>query len=429
MHVSSPYEGRRLGVLDHLSISGFWFGSNVLWAAMLLVIIPKQMEIMKGKDAALYNGNLVGIGALIALVVPLVVGVLSDRCQHPKGRRRPYIAWGVVINIAGLALLFLGGQSGHFINYLAGYLLLQLGNNIATGAFSGIIPDLVPADQRGIASGYMGLLSTFGSAVGAILASILIGKNVMLAYLLLGVVLVLSASFTIFGTKENALEGESERLSWKEYLKGLWIDPKKFPDFAWVWATRAMVMLGFYAIQPNIQYYLRDMLHLEDAAAAAGKMFLLVLIAATVTGILGGWLSDRVGRKRIVYLANALMALMAVAFPMCGTLSMATIVAVIFGLGYGAYISVDWALGTDVLPNKADAGKDMAVWHIAMVLPQSVAAPVAGIVLSAFGTKEALVGKDLVAQYQPGGYFALFGFAALMLGLGAFFLRNVKGSS
>ena len=44
-----------------------------------------------------------------------------------------------------------------------------------------------------------------------------------------------------------------------------------------------------------------------------------------------------------------------------------------FGIGYGTYQAVDWALGTDVLPNKdTDAAKDLGVWHIAFVLPQSL---------------------------------------------------------
>lgn len=433
--VPSPYEGTKLRVRDHLALSAFWFGTNVMWTALLLILIPKHMEMMKGREASAYNGNLIGIGAIIALIIPLIIGPLSDRCQQVWGRRRPFIAVGAVVNLVGLGIIYSGLIANSFPQYLAGYLAVQLGNNIATGAYTGLIPDLVPEDQRGIASGYMGLLTQLGSALGAIgcivlvktkddLGVLLPNPDFSLAFIFIGAVVTLSAAFTLFGIKENRLQIDPPRFNWNTYIRSLWIDPKKYPDFAWVWITRALVMLGFYTVQPNIQYYLRDVVNLPDPARDAGYLFLAVLLAATVTGLLGGWLSDRTGRKKIVYIANTLMTVTALAFPFCRSFETATLVAVIFGLGYGAYISVDWALGTDVLPNKQDAGKDMAVWHIAMVLPQSLAAPLAGFILLALGTTQV----NGVAHYSQTGYMAIFGMAALFLALGAFWLRNVKGA-
>ncbi|MBO0796486.1 MAG: hypothetical protein J2P36_36830, partial [Ktedonobacteraceae bacterium] len=49
----------------------------------------------------------------------------------------------------------------------------------------------------------------------------------------------------------------------------------------------------------------------------------------------------------------------------------------LFGLGYGAYGSVDWALVADVLPSDRNFARDMGVWNIALSLPQ-VVAPVLG---------------------------------------------------
>jgi MFS family permease len=225
--------------------------------------------------------------------------------------------------------------------------------------------------------------------------------------------------------KENQLT-EYVPLNWKVYLKSL-IDPlikKDHQDFKWVWITRALVMLGFYIVQPNLYFYLRDVIKVPDPDGSTVGMILLVLIGATITGLVGGHLSEKIGRKPIVYAANGIMAAMAMAFPFCTGYASALTVAIIFGLGYGAYVSVDWALGTDVLPDKAHAGKDMAVWHVAMVFPQAIAAPVAGYVLRYFGTTR--VGE--VEQYQHQGFQAIFAIAAVFLVLGAVLLRNVKGA-
>ncbi len=78
-HVPSPYEGMRLTVKNHLSISAFWFGSNVLWTAFLAVMLPPHMERIGGARASELQGTLIGIGAVFALLVPLLVGPMSDR--------------------------------------------------------------------------------------------------------------------------------------------------------------------------------------------------------------------------------------------------------------------------------------------------------------------------------------------------------------
>ncbi|MDH7569375.1 MAG: MFS transporter, partial [Armatimonadota bacterium] len=134
----------------------------------------------------------------------------------------------------------------------------------------------------------------------------------------------------------------------------------------------------------------------------------------------------RVGRKRVVYVANTVVALAALSVLFAHTLSATVILVAIFGLGYGAYYSVDWALACDVLPRREDAAKDMAVWHIALTLPQSLAMPLAGAVVGLFGSTmvETLGGE--VARYPLAGYRALFSMAAFFLLLGAVLLRNVK---
>lgn len=125
----------------------------------------------------------------------------------------------------------------------------------------------------------------------------------------------------------------------------------------------------------------------------------------------------------MVYIANCAVALTCFGFLLSHSLAMASIVAGFFGLAYGAYYSVDWALACDVLPNKEDAAKDMAVWHISMVLPQTIILPISGLLLGSFGRTV----TNGVTHYSYAGYVAIFTLAAIFLLLGAFFLRNVRG--
>ena len=139
LNVDGPLSGAQ-----QFSISAFWFATNLLWGALLIVIIPSQMKMLAPKHPAETTGFLLGVAAMSAVVIPLVVGPLSDRCMSRWGRRRPYMTVGVGINLLGLAIVWAAGRYLNLALYFVGYFIVQIGNNIATGAYSGVIPDIVP---------------------------------------------------------------------------------------------------------------------------------------------------------------------------------------------------------------------------------------------------------------------------------------------
>lgn len=424
-----PHPVADLTTPQHLALSSLWAAMNFVLGALLMILLPGQIrEMVSVQESGGKLGLLVSVGAIPALVVPLIVGPISDRCRSTLGRRRPFILWGILVAIVGLAILYLGGVERQYMLFLAGFFVLQIGLNVAMAAYSGFIPDLVPISQRGLASGYMAIMSQAGTLVGVVLTGILAQERLYVpAYGVLAGILVAGLYVTLRWVHETPLREAQPRLNWVEHFKSLWIDPRESPDFAWVWLTRALVMLGFYALLPFLPFYLADVIRVEDWESVFGKLIGLVLVGSALSAIVGGRLSDRVGRKRIVYLANGLMALMCLGFAFCNTLEQVIGVAIVFGLGYGAYISVDWALGTDVLPKAEDAAKDMAVWHVSMTLPQSIAALPAGMLLAAFGVQQVL-GRDGVLRdhYTESGFDWLFAAAAFCLALGALLLRNVR---
>lgn len=447
--VESPYANTRLTIGQHVSISAYWFATNFMWGALLLLMLPDEVKMMNPEYRAEALGLLTGLSALVALFVPLITGAISDRSANRWGRRRPFMAVGVGVNVIGLAVMAFAvtttkpahGFSGvwssilgspGFLTFGLGYLIVQLGNNIASAAFMGVIPDVVPHDQHGIASGYMALMSQLGTLLGAVACGLILASAPeSTKYLILGAVLVGVACITLFGLKEKPLPYRP-KIHWGKYIKSLWIDPRQYPDFAWVWITRALVMLGFYSVVPFINYYLVDVINVPQAKVPEKAVMIqvVILVASTVTGFLGGKWSDKVGRKKVVYIANSAIAVMALSFIFCRSLNDVLLAGFFFGLGYGAYISVDYALGTDVLPSRKDAAKEMAVWHIAMTLPQSIAAPFAGYLISIPGKTfipPAVKGGDPIIHYTTAGYSYVFILCATCFALGAYLLRNVRG--
>ena len=146
-----------------------------------------------------------------------------------------------------------------------------------------------------------------------------------------------------------------------------------------------------------------------------------LLGGAVLSAFVAGALSDKYGRKLMVYISGALQGLVAAVFIFSGNFSVALIMGLIFGLGYGAYQSVDWALASDVLPSEDDHAKDMGVWHIAMTMPQVLAPLIAGFLLDYFQKFGKTAGMPTL------GYTVIFGLAVVYFFFGTVMVRNIRG--
>ena len=69
--------------------------------------------------------------------------------------------------------------------------------------------------------------------------------------------------------------------------------PRRDPDFAWVFVTRLIMMMGIYTIQTFLQYYMRDAVGAAHPEQATTDFVILVSLTSLVTAFAAGWLSDR----------------------------------------------------------------------------------------------------------------------------------------
>ena len=142
-----------------LRLSAYWFATSFKWFLVLLVLLPaKVAEVSPPEEKASRLGFLFGLGAVMAILGPPVMGYLSDRL----GRRRPFLLWGSLLTAFALLLLV---HAPSYTALLFAYLLLQVADDLATGPYSALIPDLVPKGERGAASGYMGVLQVSGQVL------------------------------------------------------------------------------------------------------------------------------------------------------------------------------------------------------------------------------------------------------------------------
>ncbi|AZI43592.1 MFS transporter [Deinococcus psychrotolerans] len=394
------------------TLSAFWFGTAFLWLVLLLILMPAEVVRFVGDaDKGKYLGLLGGIGAVVALILPPIIGSYSDRI----GKRLPLIRLGLIVNLAGLAVMGYAaaateGLTGFWI-YVFGFLLVQFGNNYATAPYSALVPELVPVAQRGRYSGVMGMLQAGGQLLGGVAALVigLLKLPDVLSYGIIGVVLLISAMITLRGVPETQIKPNPEAHRQRMSIAQLFA----YQPFLWVFITRALFALGQYSVQPFLQFYAGDVLHQKNPGTATSLLLMSIITASIVTALIGGRVSDQIGRKPVIYVAGSVMAVMAIALLFAPNFYVAVAIAMVFGLGFGAFSSVDWALGSDAMPSSRSYARDMGIWHVAFVGPQLIETP-QGALLD-WGNAQ---GGNL-------GYTIVFGIAAACFVLGVLLVRNV----
>jgi MFS family permease len=444
--VNAPEQITHVSVGGHLRLSALWFSLNFQTAALLPIVLPVQLLLfvapgnVGNAQQATLLGWLSAAGSLVALFIPPIVGALSDRTTGPLGRRRPYIALGTAIEVLGAVVLARPGSLG---GLFGGLLLFQVGSGVIGGAYQGLLPDMVPAGQRGEQSGYIGLMTILGNAGSLGLSAALLGSVTTTAlsgdtissgsafyYLFTAVILIAGVLLTIFGVHETPLETLRERQpaqeplgwhgSWRERFVADWLAPWRYGNFTWVFLTRASVMLGLSLFMTFIEYYFANVAQSSNFVAQTAALAVLALAGAAASALALGILSDRLrlalGRVPLVCIATGCMALAASGFLVLPPGTPLWPLGLLFGVGFGAYSSVDWALAVDVLPVARNAGKDMGIWSTASNFPTLLAPLVGAVVLHFSG----LAGQTTL------GYQLVFLLAALCMIAGAVFIFAVR---
>ena len=462
----------RIGTGRLLAINSMWFGQGAHWPPINFILLPLVALLIGRGSADLVIGRVSAAGNLFALVAPILAGWLSDRTSTRWGRRRPWIAAGTAVNLVGLAWLALSGAQ---LSLAFAYMLVQLTFNLAGGAYAAVIPDVVPNADRGRASGMLGMMNGLGAIAGlaAITATVTIfgetRTGIVAGYAAIALILAITTVITLVAVDEpayppvrhetvafhplaliSATAAVVAGAAWITFLlvgrpsvaipagaiclaAGLVavLAGARVPairnffvafrnhDFFWTFATRALVMMGIYTIYPFIALYLRDVLQVHRPGAMAGYWGLAVLGGGILPALIGGQLSDRLGRRKIfVYLSGGLQAAVAsvLLFGLIRSLAIVFLLGVLFGIGYGLYVAVDWAIACDVLPDRErSTGRDMGLWHVAFTLPPALAPAVFAPILHTFNLSGGFLGFRLV-----------FAGAAIWFVLGTIFVSRIR---
>ena len=349
----------------------------------LLPRLSEQIAGADGKEVAL--AVVLGIGVIGSVIGNPLAGALSDRTTSRFGRRRPWMLGGALL---GMVALFILPSMNTIIGLTILWLFIQFSVNASYAALTATIPDQVPVEQRGVASGWVGLAQTLGIVLGVALVSFVVLGLTSGTYLIaiLFFLLVIPFMFILKDPKLDPADRPPFHLG--AFVKGFWISPKQYPDFAWAWLARFLVALAISMSTLYLLFYLQDHLGFSSDEAGQKQTILIALYAfgTMLTAVVGGAISDRSGkRKKFVVTSTIIVAFAALLLAFTKEFNVAVVAAVILGLGYGWYLAVDQALITQVLPAAVDRARDLGVINIANSLPQVLAPVIAAPIVTTLG--------------------------------------------
>jgi MFS family permease len=384
-----------------------FMGTSLVFIAPVLVSLALKVNSLVGIDRAPASLALVtGIGSLASMVANPFFGKLSDRTSSPLGMRRPWMVIGLVGGSLGILVVAVAPD---IAVVLVGWCIAQLFFNALLAAEVAVLPDQIPAAQRGLVSGILGVCLPIASVSGTFFVQLFAGNQLAMFLVPCGVggffVLVFAA------TLDDRRLAEADKPVWspREFASAFYVNPRKNPDFAWAFASRFLVLLAYAFLTTYQAYYLLEKIGSAEADVPH-QIFLGTLAQAVVViaaSLLGGKLSDRTGRRKIfVVTASIVYGLAMFVVAIASDFDAFLVGMAIGGLGFGVYSAVDLALVADVLPDR-DNAKDLGVFNIAAALPFSVAPAIAPAVL-------ALGHGNYGVLYAVAGVCALTGAVAIL---------------
>ena len=361
-----------------ITLSIYWFGIVLIWGGLNKIIVPTMIADLPGGEENL--GVLIAIVVTVGVIAPILVqptiGTISDYTVTRWGRRKPYIVIGTLLDV-----LFLVGlaTSQTYLSLVAFYFLLQLSSNFAQGPFQGYVPDLVPARQVALASGLMGTMIVLGTIAGVGIATLGVNTGLVVAATIsLGIVEALTMVILVATVREGRT-APARTTSWLGVARSAWgTDILQQRSVLWLLVVR-LLFLGAYAATSLALPYFRRVHGMSESEAATTVLIGTGIagVATALAAIPGARLSDRFGRREMIW-AAALIAgigLGGVAFAPTPLVAIASFVP--FGIGMGTFLSVDWALMTDVIP-KHTSGRYMGILNAGTAMAEPVYLLVAG---------------------------------------------------
>lgn len=321
-----------------------------------------------------YLGFIVGAGALFVMLTSPFMGIWSDRTRTRFGRRRPFMIGGMLIGVVALVVM---GSAPNPIILGFGWVLAQWGWGTTLSNLQISTADRLPESQRGKVAGLTSFATQIAPVFGVVIAQFLTADALLLFLIpgAVGVVFVLLFVLLVHEDDSRALP--KDPITVGQLLAKYLYNPRTYPDFSWNWLARFFFYSGISLNTTYTAYFFANRLGIsvEEVTGIIASLSLAGILAITLGALGGGFMSDRLKRRRVfVLLGGVLMGVGMVVQAIAPDLPLLIVGSLVTSVGLGLFAAVDQALLLDVLPEReTDAGRFMGITGFATSIPQSVA--------------------------------------------------------
>jgi MFS family permease len=364
-------------------ISAYWLGLTAIDSAIGITVQNRiQFERSLVPDPY-FTGTanaLVGLaGAVIAILVQPTIGFISDYTESRWGRRKPYIVIGSLLDVVFL----MGIAYSNSLLALAAFIaLLQVSTNTARGPFQGYVPDLVAGPQVATASALVGMMQIFGNITGTVIATFAVQQDSIPLGLAAIAAIEVGTMVSVVLRVGKGLPPKPRRgRSWLSIARGAWAtDILRERSFVWLLVSRFMFLTAGGILFNLAVKYMAEVHSLNQDEANDVVRIVTVLIAVSILIVIvpSARLSDRIGRKPVIYIACAAGVLSMLFTGLGPVIEFAYVGALLWGVASGVFLAVDWALMTDIIP-RSSAGRYMGISNVATGASTPVSVALGGV--------------------------------------------------
>jgi MFS family permease len=219
---------------------------------------------------------------------------------------------------------------------------------------------------------------------------------------------------TVLMVKERPGSGGSQLPLLPTLYKSFKIDVRANRDFVWFLISRLLILMAFTTLHTFALYFLKDIVGVANPATAMAKFSIAAVAGMLAVVYPAGRLSDRVGRQPIA-ITSGLFGALGIALIFLFQHSYVLIISFggLIGMSFGAFMSTNWALATDLVP-KGEEARYLGLTNLATAGGAALARLIGPVI-------------DFLNKYAPTlGYQVMLGACFTYMVVGSLLIIKVK---
>lgn len=364
-------------------------GANLVWVSYNTILLPTLVENIVTESRGLVVGLIGFFGTLLSLLVSILWGIISDHTSSRWGKRTPAILAGALLALPliGLPALILSPALKAMLFPVAlpiiitSYFGMQFFTNVSNGAWWPLLVDVVPENQRGLASGVGGFLTLLGAAIGIVVVTSLNQKGQTGAALwLIGGVFALTGVINTQVIKGKDKPAASQHISvWKAMID-IFTVRRRIMVFFWLVLALLLANMGINSLQFFARFFFEVYFPTISPDAGFRIMGGISLLVMMLSALGAGILSDKIGRRSMILWAMYACAVSTLLMGLTSNFLLFLVLTALRSIAMGPILATAPALASDLSP-KDEAGKYMAYNNLSTGLSGALSSVIFGVLL------------------------------------------------